>query len=397
MAQRSFFPPNSRVRCKMRISVVGMALVLALGLDAVAQAAPLDLKQVPADAKWLVSVDVDAMRASTVVQNAWKKCLEMHPQAKHMGMVKSFIGMDPCTDLHGITMYGKELGKHTGVMILSAKMDRKPLTKLAERAPDHKMVKHGDYEIHSWTAKHHGQSKPGAGAFYKDGIVFASSVEELKAALDLLGGKGSSVSADSPLGGRVLPGTTVLMRVTGVAKAASPGKCPVLKQMESARFAMGEYNGQSFFRAKAVMTNTEVVGLVKAVLDGGRALAVLHTRDDAQGKKMVDALKVTTEEKTLRISWSAPAADVWDMIQKHAKKWAEKRAKMGQKGSWPHKGDMKGPGAEKQACKCGKCPACQKAAAEKQACKCGKCPGCQKRAAEKKAPPAKSHHHEEEF
>jgi hypothetical protein len=345
----------------MRFVGIGIAVALAavLGLANLTQAAPVDLGQVSADAKGLVHIDVDAIRASTVVQNAWKKCQAMHPKAtEHMDKVKGMIGMDPRTDLHGITMYGKKVGSHEGVLLVNAKLDQKLLLEKAAKAPDHKVVKHGNREIHTWTDKHHGP-KTVAGAFYKDGVAFGSSVEELNAALDVLDGKAPAVGSGSALAGHVPPGTTVMMRATGIAEANLPCKSPVAKQMESVRVAMGENDGQSFFRAKATMTNADIVGQVKIILDGGRAMALLHSGKDEAAKKLIDAAKVTSEGKTLTILWSAPATDVWAMMEKLAKKAAEHHAKMGKKGPWQHKA-----GEKKDACPAQKCPAEKKAPAK---------------------------------
>ncbi len=120
------------------------------------------------------------------------------------------------------------------------------------------------------------------------------------------------------------------MRVAGIAQANLPGKVPpVVKQIESARFVAGENAGKSFFRAKANFTSSDVTGQVKAVIEGGLALAKLHCEKDEQAKKLIDALHVTVEGKTLLLLWSAPAGEVWEMVQKHAKIMAEKWAKMG--------------------------------------------------------------------
>ena len=92
----------------MRLLKIASGLALVLGLAAAANAAPLDPKQVPAEAKWLMHVDVDAMRQATVVQKAWKKGLEMHKEAQqHLDKLKTAIGMDICKDLHGVTAYGR--------------------------------------------------------------------------------------------------------------------------------------------------------------------------------------------------------------------------------------------------------------------------------------------------
>ena len=139
---------------------VGLALAAGLGWTAAAQAEPLDLAQVAADAKWVAHLDVDALRASTVVEKAWKKGLEMHKDAQaHLDKLREKIGLDICKDVHGLTAYGKEPGKHTGVLIVHAKLDQKFLLDKAQKAPDHKVTKFESYDLHSWTAKHHGQSR----------------------------------------------------------------------------------------------------------------------------------------------------------------------------------------------------------------------------------------------
>ena len=110
----------------MRFAIGGLAIGLfsVWGL-AQLEAAPLDFKQVAGDAKWVGHVDVDAMRESKVVQNAYHRAQEKHP---HMAMGFEFgskmLGMDVRSDLHGITVYGKEVGKETGVMLVNAKVDR---------------------------------------------------------------------------------------------------------------------------------------------------------------------------------------------------------------------------------------------------------------------------------
>ena len=308
---------------------VALALAVVLGVAAAAQATPVDVKQVPADAKWLAHVDVDAIRASTVAQKMFQHCMAMHKEAgQHFDKVRAELGIDLRTDLHGLTFYGKQLGQHKGVLIVNVKIDQQLLLKKVATASDHKTTKYGAYDLHSWTAKGPHHTRAVVGAIYKsERLVFASDIEELKAALDVLDGKAASLSSSSPLAGRLHAGTTFLFRATGLAEAKLPCKCPLAKQIESVRISMGEDNGQSFFRAKAIMANTEVVGQVKAIIDGGKALGDLHTSNDPQARKLVDALQVKIDDKTVRVQWNAPANDVWEVLHKHAKRWAEMRAK----------------------------------------------------------------------
>ena len=72
------------------------------------------------------------------------------------------------------------------------------------------------------------------------------------------------------------------------------------------------------------MTSAEAVGQVKAIVEGGKAMATLHIQNDPQAKKLIDALEVKAEDKTLSLRWRAPANDVWDAMQKCIKKMGEK-------------------------------------------------------------------------
>jgi hypothetical protein len=326
----------------MRTFAVTMAVLL--GLATIGRAEPLDLKQVPAQAKWVMHVDVDAFRASVVVQKAYHKCLEMHPDAgMKMDLVSAMIGMDPRKDLHGFTAYGNDTNKERGVLILHADVNQPLLLAMVAKAADHKATTYGSYELHSWT---HKCPKTGAhpvtGVFYKPNVlVFAGCVDGVKAALDVLDGKAAGITGhDSPLAGRTLPGTIFLARASAIDPKT---KCPVLKQAESFRVALGENQGRSFYRARLVMKTTAAAEQVKAVVDGFRAMVLLAHGSDPLCMKLISGLQVRDNGATVNVRWTASADDVWQAVEKAAKKWAEH-----------HKGKMHG--RPMCICPAGKCP-----------------------------------------
>lgn len=325
----------------MRKSKLGLNLVWAGTLlyatasgPLAASAAPLELKQVAAGAKWLGHVDFDAVRESIVVQKAMAKHMEKHKNAEvHFKMIQALVGMDPRTDLHGATFYGTQIGKHTGVMILHAKLDQKKLSAWAEKIPGRQAAEHGEHKISSWTKKHGEHSHTLASCWYGDDrLVIASSVDELRTALDVLDGKSAGVGDDSSLAGPVAPGATVLGRVSGVAEAELKCKNPVAKQTKSFRFVVGESNGKSYFRARAEMTNTEVVGQMKEIVEGGQSLARLCSGDNELKLRMVNGLNVDPDGATLTLAWSGSAEDVWQQLEVASRKWEAHMAKMREHG-----------------------------------------------------------------
>ena len=223
--------------------------------------------------------------------------------------------------------------------------------------------------------------------FYKpEVLVFASGVEGVAKAIDVLDGKSPGITdSKSPLGLRVKPGTTFLARAIAIR---SETHCPVLKEAESFRVALGEHDGKSFYRATLVMKSPEAASQVKAINDGFLALGSMKFAGDADVMKLIEGLKSSVKENTVRIRWDASADDVWTVVEKLAKKAAEHMKKGGK---CPFAKDGKCPftKADKKAGKCPpgcQCPACKakaKAEAEKKAGKCP--PGCQCPACKAKA------------
>ena len=339
-------------------------------LAAVGRAAPLDSKNVAADAKWVVHVDVDAIRDSHVVKKAFETCpLLKNDSGRHFDMIRDKMGVDLRKDLHGITLYGRDTDKTHGVAIVFATVNQKLLLEKAAHAADHKVTRHDQIEIHAWTQKCGSKTRAAAGAFYKpDVLVFAAGAEGVAAAIDVLDGKSPGITDPmSPLGGHVYSGSILLVRAIAVRPET---RCPVLKQAESFRVALGEHDGKSFYRASLVMKSHEAATQVKAIADGFQAIGSLKFSGDADVMKLVDGLETTVKGKKFRARWDASADDVWTVVEKLVKKAAEH---MKQGGGCPLFRDGKSGcpfvagAAKKGECPPGcQCPAC-KAKAEGKA------------------------------
>lgn len=303
----------------MRLVKACLCMGAVLAMAAAAQAEPLNLKHVSASSGWLGHVDIDAIRDSTVARRLVQRHMEHHKQTDaQLKMLEGLTGINLLTDLHGLTFYGPQIGKHHAVIILHAKMDKGILQGWAERIPKRETGNHGDHAIQSWTHEHRGHKHTVSSAWYgQDRLVVASGVEDLKSALDVLDGKASSVAEDAPLAGNIPAGTTVLFRAVGISSIEC--KEPLVKQIESFRFVSGEHNGESFHRSRIVTNNAETAGQLKDIAEGMRALLAIHCRGNETGKKLVNAANIKLDDKTMTVLWSASADDVWAITEAHIK------------------------------------------------------------------------------
>jgi len=148
----------------------------------------------------------------------------------------------------------------------------------------------------------------------------------LRSGLDVLAGKQPGVFPDSPLSGKVAPGTALMMRVSGLSEAEVPGRMQMLRKINLLQVAMGEDDGKMFIRADAEMADTETVEQATAMIGGLRALATQATAENEQAKKLLGAVKVSSDDKTLTIKWSMPADELWEMADDFSDRAAERRS-----------------------------------------------------------------------
>ena len=308
---------------------------------------------------WMMHLDMDAARDSTIVQRAYERATKMHPHAENMiSIFSGMTGMDPRKDLHDVTVYGFDTDKRNAVMIVCADAKREFLNKMVEKAANHKKTEYRSYTLHSWTQKGwpRGWSGSVVGAFFKDSImVFARTEAGVQAALDLLDGSSTkSVRATgSMLAGRTRPGSIMIARSVEVDPDT---RCPVLKQGSAFRVALGESSGSFFYRAQLDMKNAAAAGQVEDVVKGFIALAALKYGSDENATKLLADLGVETDGNACKISWNAPADGVWKWMDKAAATWEEKRRQ------WSGKGRMQNgcPDCEKDGCRgcqsAGRCP-----------------------------------------
>lgn len=316
-----------------------IAVAVALALGRVALGGPLEPKQVAGDAQWVVHADASVMQASSVAQKAYHALVEQHPLGKIgeaiLDKSRTIVGMDPRKDLHGITAYGKTIGREEGVLIIVADVDQALLAEKVQRAPDYRMTMHGPYTVVSWTHVDPRGRRPVAGAFYKSNvIVFSGSPEEVKAAIDVMDGNAPCLDAACPLAAATPAGTALVARAVRIGQARLPGNPPLLKQLDTLNVVIGEDKGTSFAHARLSVKSAEVAAHMKDVLLGARALGLLHAGDDPKEKALAEAIKVSSDSNSVSVDFEASADDVWEHVRKDIRRMLEMHKAAGGNAFW---------------------------------------------------------------
>ncbi|MGO8747617.1 MAG: hypothetical protein ACLQNE_16720 [Thermoguttaceae bacterium] len=287
------------------------------------QAAPLDLRQVPASAQWVAHVDVDTMRGPEVFEKAYAAVTERWGRAgTALQSLRDEFGLDLAIGLHSVTLYGKQFGKPTGVLIANVDVDRGALEGKMKEASGYKTEPHGSHTLHSWADEH----GPLTGVFYSSTVlVFGRSAADVAGAVDVLDGKSPNLAGkDSPLAAKVPAGATFVGRAVGLAGADLPWKSPLLKQSESVTTALTVSDDTVGCEVRLVTKSAEAAPLLKDVINGAIAMVTLQAGSDPGLTKLFDARKIDVADKTVTLTWRAPVADVWSQAERAFEQWERK-------------------------------------------------------------------------
>lgn len=294
----------------MRMLAAASALVL-VGCGMLA-AEPLDETRVGADSKWIAHLDFDALRASATFQTLAKPWLATESVRRVLAKIRDGIGLDLVEDLHGITSCGSHPKEGRGVALIAADIDRTRLEAFLAKQPDYATAPYEDHKIHSWTHHDRRGEVTVHGCFPKAGLlVCGPNLDDLKAALEVLGGHRANLAAgDSSLRGSAPAGTVLDLRAAGLAEAELPLKSPIIRLSELLRIALGEHKDTAFVEAKLVARSEENVPDMRDVVVGAVAFAKLYCNDNEDALKILNAIHVTAEGPVVMLSWRGQAADV---------------------------------------------------------------------------------------
>ena len=332
----------------MKIPVLTtVALLLAASI---AQAAPLEPAHIPADAKWVIHVDFEQIRSSTLGKAVHAKMAEREKFTEKIKEATEKLGMNPAKDLLDATLYDTSYGTRKGVVLIHCnKLDQSKMVATFEKKhPDHTTDKYGDWKIYHWKAKmgRHGEN-PVSGAFANDNtIALCGDPEKLKKALDLISGKGEAVASDSDLlSGLPKKAMMVAHAIDVDAEYMKKTHCPVLKNCTEATVSWSEKKGTLVGQYEFTTESDEKAESFKAIVEGMKALVTLKVGEKEDLAKLVDGLKVKAKGSTFTLTYKAESEDILAA--------AETLKAMGKKkwGHHHHGKDGKGEKADCEECK----------------------------------------------
>ncbi len=293
-----------------------LAISLITAASSVAMADPFDAKIVPADAKWIIHIDVDAVAKSAFWPMVEQRINGNPNTQAGVQKFEMIAGMTLPHDLHSVTLYGLGFNESEGIVVAKANANQQQLLALLQMNPSFNSVTHGEHEIVSWEDK--GKTMHGA-FFATDRVVISQTQENVEKALDLLDGKGDALKADSvlaqPAGAGVLAGIAS-DAVAELAKKPENKNNPVFANITSAWITISEQNQNVTLKGTFGAADPTKAQQLKTSAEGLRALGMmLATNESADPKlKMIapllPPLEITSQGSNVMVNWTFPFAQI---------------------------------------------------------------------------------------
>ena len=299
---------------RLKVSAAG-----CLGWVAAAVAGPINMNWVAPDAAWIVHIDVDAVRGSTIgkfIIANWDK-----EDEAELAAVKAKIGIDPVHDLKGVTVFGKSRNpeEFVAVVTTTAAVDA-AVEKLVEK--EHQLTKltEGTLTLYSWSehgVERYGYIKPGAKA--DERIVLAAPDKgRLLAAIRRVDGDVPPVPAAAVLPKPPRAGSMLFVVGTVGENLKPPGDSMILKKVESVRIDAGEANGEIYGEASVTAPTSEDATNMLQMAQGAIAVAKMCAQNDEDLKALVKAgdwLTLSAEDRTVTARVKCSSKQFQEMLE----------------------------------------------------------------------------------
>ena len=279
-----------------------------------AGAAPLQRTDVIAAPAWLLHLDCDGLRPTTLGQYILAETDKPDAKAK-LAAFQSIFGFDLRTQLHGLTLYGHTAAPEDAVLVVYADFDADRLLVLAKAAKDYQIQPHHQHFISSWIddkkpAKQDEKPRVYA-AIQGPRVIFGQREASVASALDVLDGTAPSLAA-----GKLFPGLGTPGHAGFIAAAAGKLSLPegdpnaaIMKLAQSVQLVVGEQQQQCQGTLTLVADSQDVAGHVLAITQGILALTKLQG-GNPQAARLASAVTITQDGSNVIGTLTLPSSEV---------------------------------------------------------------------------------------
>jgi hypothetical protein len=308
----------------MKTALCILSVLLTIGSIS---AAPLKPDKVPAGAKWMVHVDMEAFVKSKFGTVVFQPSAQGAPVSLPRD-VQSILANQKPSDLRGFTVFGDGVAPENIVAIIDAAYDQERLLAKLKERPGYTTEKAGAHTIHlaaprdPAAANAAGQPAPPRPddaiicLYDAKTMVVGSNMSALSFVLDVLDGKeAGAADAKEWAELKVTPASYLAVRARHMdvppemINPANQARFALLTSMTSLQADIGETAENVFFAAACEMDNPESAVQIQQFVAGMVSLLMLQGAQVPELAKITQAVKLDVNDRKVTLDCRVPVAD----------------------------------------------------------------------------------------
>jgi hypothetical protein len=315
---------------KSLFSQLSLSAALLAAASWTAAAAPLQRSDLPAEPAWVLHLDFDGLRATTIGKHILSEMAKPEADAR-LAAFQSIFSIDLRTQLHGATLYNTGNAPENGVLLLYADFDSGRLVTLAKAARDYQAATHNQHVIHNWIDEkrpaRNGVTPRTYAAIEGSRIILGQREAAVAAALDILDHASPSLAGSNsfPVLGAAGSSSYIQAAARKFDVPNSEPHAALFRLAQGVTFDLGEIQQQVTARLNLQANDEEVAKHMTAIGQGVVSLMKLQ-KEKPESVKMAEALSVKQDGAMVVGTLSLPANDVVELMKAHAARNAQHKA-----------------------------------------------------------------------
>jgi hypothetical protein len=289
--------------------VILVVIILAFLLLGELTASTLPKSLIPADAEWVVHLDMAKFKSSQFG--------DLLLQERKGGIKKKAkvfykrTSIDLLKDVTGVTIYGLGKQKQQTVMCLKGRFDKEYLLGLLENVDSHKEIAHGNHIIHKWNHNEYG-------LFVGEDLIFLAWNEDaMKSALDVVDGRSEKISSSTLKSyADQIPENAFFAALVKDISALSgySSKAVILKKAGSGLFTLTEKDEILNVRINATTETPKDAANMEQIIRGLMAMAQMQFEESYAGLNLSEIIEISTNNNKIKIELSHPSEEIFKII-----------------------------------------------------------------------------------
>ena len=315
-----------------RILFTALVAVACATAALTTHARPLQRADVTGSPAWLVHIDWDTLRTTSIGQFIQGEMNKPEAQAK-LAAFQAVVSIDLRTQLHGTTLYGTGSKPEDAVVLIYAEFDPERLVTLARAAKDSQNTTYKTHTIYNWIDEKKHKSANGTrprvyAAIAGSRVVLGQREDRVAHALDVLDGASPNLASGTafPQFGGAADTSFIEAAARKFDLPDSDPNAAILRLSKQVSLQVGQVQQQISATLTLEGNDEEVATHINSIAQGLISLMKLQ-KDKPEATKFTEALSIKQDGSRVVVSLNLGGNDAVELIKADAARKAAAKAR----------------------------------------------------------------------